>query len=269
MPDIVANGIRFHYIDCGSGMAMFWLHGLCGSSEAWRDTMSHFRDRFHVIAYDARGHGLSENPENPEAYSQDSMLDDLRAIMDRLDITQAIIGGHSMGAGVALNFALQYPERCLGLVLVGIGSGGSNPRWWQQWWDKLADLAENKGMSAALEEMNSLPAWQSAFRNPQIGNQVSEEILHNCAKSIAYTIRGVQRKRPSIFGLEPRLKECRTGTLVVMSEHDTPVKGSSRFIAECMPNAVLKVLPARSHWTYREAPEKFLNAVDDFLTHPL
>jgi pimeloyl-ACP methyl ester carboxylesterase len=194
------------------------------------------------------------------------MLQDLRAI-EELGVTQAIIGGHSMGAGVALNFALQYPERCLGLILVGIGSGGSNPQWWQEWWDKLADLVENKGMTAALEEMNKLPAWHSALESSQIGNQVSEEIMHNSTKAIAYTIRGVQRKRPSIFQLESRLKECRTSTLVVMSECDTPVIESSRFIAKCMPNSVLKVLPAQSHWTYLEAPEKFLQAVDEFIAH--
>ena len=267
MSDIVANGIRLHYLDYGSGTAMFWLHGLCGSSGEWGDTMSHFRDRFHVIAYDARGHGLSEKPEIPDAYSQELMVDDLSAVMDGLDINQAIMGGHSMGAGVALNFALRYPERCLGLVLVGIGSGSSNPRWWQQWWDKLADLAGSGGMSAVLAEMNSLPAWQSALQNPQIGKQISEGIMRNCAQSIAYTMRGVQRKRPSIFESGDALKECETNTLVVMSEHDTPVKSSSQFIAECMPNAALKVLPAQSHWTHREVPDEFLRAVDDFLAH--
>lgn len=264
MSDIVANGIRFHYIDCGSGTAMFWLHGLFGSSEGWRDTMYHFGDRFHVVAYDARGHGLSEKPDNPDAYSQDLMLDDLKSIMDGLDINQAIIGGHSMGAGVALNFALNHPERCLGLVLVGIGSGDSNPRWWQQWWAKIADIAESKGMSAVLEEINSLPDRQSISRNSQNDKQASEDIMRNCAKSIAYTIRGIQRKRSSVFELEPALKACETNTLVVMGEYDTPVKSSSKFIVKCMPNAVLKVLPDRGHSPHRETPEEFIRTVDAF-----
>jgi len=265
MTDVIANGIRFHYVECGSGTAMLWLHGLCASSDGWRDTMAHFEDRFRVIAYDARGHGSSEIPDDPGAYSQDVMIDDLGAVMDALGVTQAILGGHSMGAGVALNFALRYPERCRGLILVGIGSGGSSPQWWEKWWGKLADAVEKKGMAAAIEEMKELPAWRNVFTSPQVGKQVTESILRNSRKGIASTIRGVQQKRSSVLQLEADLKANPTNTLVVMSESDTPVMESSRFIAQCMPKAELKILPAKSHWTHLEAAGPFLHAVDEFV----
>jgi len=266
MPDVLANGIRIYYEERGAGPAMVWAHGLGQTWHGWDGVMTFFQDRYRVIAYDARGHGCSEIPDRPEAYSQDIMLQDMRGLMDALGITQAIVGGHSMGANVALNFALQYPERCLGLIPVGIGSGSSDPEWWQEFWGKLADLAEQQGTAAYLEEMKKIPAWGSAFTHPQIGKQITQTELDNSPKAIACTIRGVQKGRPSIFQLQPRLEKLPVETLVVRSEGDTPVVECSRFMAEHIPKATLEIIPAKSHWTFTEAPERFLQVVDQFVT---
>ena len=266
MPNILANGIRIYYEERGAGPAMVWAHGLAGTWQAWEKVIDFFKDRFRVIAYDARGHGRSEIPDQPEAYSQDIMVEDMRGLLDALGITKAIVGGHSMGANVALNFALNYPKRCLGVIPVGIGSGSSNAEWWREWWDKLADLAEKKGMAAFLEEMKELPAWGSALSDPKMGKDISQTVLANSRKGIACTVRGVQVKRPSIFGLQPKLGKLTVPTLVVLSEGDTPVVESSRFMAEHIPGATLAVIPAKSHWTFTEAPEKFCQVVDRFVT---
>lgn len=264
MPDILANGIRIHYEERGTGPAMVWAHGLGQTWQGWDGVMSFFKDRYRVIAYDARGHGHSEIPDRPEVYSQDIMVQDMRGLMDALGITQAIVGGHSMGANVALNFAFQYPERCLGLIPVGIGSGSSDPEWWQEFWGKLADLAEQQGTAAYLEESRKIPAWDSAFTHPQIGKQITQTELDNSPKAIAYTIRGIQKKRPSIFQLQPKLEKLPVATLVVLSAGDTPVVECSRFLAQHIPEATLEVIPAKSHWTHLEMPERFWQAVDRF-----
>lgn len=265
MPDIKANSVRIHYEERGSGTAMVWAHGLGGTLQAWKVVMDFFQDRYRVLAYDARGHGSSEKPDRPEAYSQDIMVEDMRGIMDVLDINRAIVGGHSMGANVALNFAIRYPERCIGLIPIGIGSGSSDREWWREWWGKLADIAEQEGMEAFLEEMKKLPAWGTAFSVPEMAKQITETVLSNSPKAMANTIRGVQRERSSIFELVPRLEKLSVETLVVMSEGDTPVAECSRFLAEHIPQATLAVIPAKSHWTFDEAPEQFMQAVDQFV----
>jgi pimeloyl-ACP methyl ester carboxylesterase len=244
---------------------MVWAHGLGQTWHGWDGVMTFFQDRYRVIAYDARGHGQSEIPDRPEAYSQDIMVQDMRGVMDALGITQAIVGGHSMGANVALNFAFQYPERCLGLIPVGIGSGSSDAQWWQEYFGKLADVAERQGTAAYLEEARKVPAWQSAFTHPQIGKQIIQAELDNSLKGIAYTIRGIQRKRPGIFQLEPKLEKLQVKTLVVASELDTPVIECSRFMVQHMPQATLEIIPAKSHWTHLEEPEEFLRVVDGFV----
>ena len=266
MPDITVNGVKIHYQERGSGTSMVWAHGLGGTWQGWERVMEFFKDRYRVIAYDARGHGQSQIPDNPEAYSQDIMVEDMRGLLDALDIKQAIVGGHSMGANVALNFAMKYPKRCLGVIPVGIGSGSCDAEWWREYWNTLADTAERKGMAAFMEEMKKLPAWGSAFAIPEIRDGIVKTVLGNSPKGIACTIRGVQRERPSIFQLEPALKKLPVKTLVVMSEGDAPVVECSRFMVDRIPNATMAVIKAKSHWTHLEAPDDFLRAVDDFVS---
>lgn len=267
MPDIKVNGVRIHYEERGSGTAMVWAHGLGGIWQEWEGVMKFFQDRYRVVAYDARGHGSSEKPDRPEAYSQDVMVEDMRSLMDALDINKAIVGGHSMGANVALNFAFRHPERCVGLIPIGIGSGSSDREWWQRWWEYLADTAGKEGIEAYVEEMQKLPAWGSAFADHQMGKPLIQAELGNSPKAIANIIRGVQRERPSIFELGPKLEKLPMETLVVMSDGDTPVVECSRFIGEHIPRAELTVIPAKSHWTHLEAPEQFMQAVDQFVRH--
>ncbi|HEY50512.1 MAG TPA: alpha/beta hydrolase [Dehalococcoidia bacterium] len=265
MPDITVNGVRLHYEERGSGMSMVWAHGLGGTWKEWEGAMEFFQDRYRVIAYDARGHGCSEKPDKPEVYSQDIMVEDMRGLMDTLDINRAIVGGHSMGANVALNFALRYPGRCIGLITVGIGSGSSDREWWGEWWEHLADTAEKEGIGAYVEEMQKLPAWGPAFADPQMGKSLTHAELANSPIAIANIIRGIQRKRPSIFELAPKLGQLPVEALVVISDGDTPVVECSRFMAEHIPQAMLEVIPARSHWTHLEAPERFLKSVEQYL----
>ncbi|MBA7597603.1 3-oxoadipate enol-lactonase 2 [subsurface metagenome] len=265
MPDIMVNGVRLFYGERGSGTAMVWAHGLGGTWQEWEGLIEFFRDRYRVIAYDARGHGDSEKPDRPEAYSQDIMVEDMRGVMDALDINKVIVGGHSMGANVALNFALRYPERCIGLIPVGIGSGSSGREWWKEWWGHMADTAEKEGIGAYVEEMKKLPAWGVAFADPKLGKPLIQAELANSPEAIAAVIRGVQKERPNIFELAPKLEKLPVKTLVMMSEGDAPVVECSRFMIEHIPQGTLGVIPAKSHWTHLEAPERFLEAVNQFV----
>jgi pimeloyl-ACP methyl ester carboxylesterase len=114
--------------------------------------------------------------------------------------------------------------------------------------------------------MKKLPAWGSALSDPKMGKQLSQTVLANSRKGIAYTVRGVQVRRPGIFSLQSKLEKLMVPTLIVLSEGDTPVVESSRFMAEHIPKVVLEIIPARSHWTFTEAPEKFCQVVDRFVT---
>jgi pimeloyl-ACP methyl ester carboxylesterase len=115
------DGIAFHYLDIGQGVPFVFQHGIGGDS---RQPASLFRPPpgIGLLCLDARAHGQTQPLGDPSGLSFDVFGDDLVAWLDYLGVEQAVLGGISLGAGVALNVAVRYPERVAGLVL-------SRPAW--------------------------------------------------------------------------------------------------------------------------------------------
>jgi pimeloyl-ACP methyl ester carboxylesterase len=266
MPDLSINNIKIYYEEHGNGPAMLWAHGLGQNLSDWNELVPFFEDRYRVITYDARGHGRSQILEHEDDYSQDLMIADMLALLDELSIYRVIVAGHSMGANVALNFALRHSQRCDAVIPVAIGTGSTDPALWKKYWGKLADLAENNGIEAYVEGLRETPAWERALSHPLIGERVTQSESANKPDAIANIIRGIQRKRPSVYELEPELKVLKVPALVIFSEGDTPVLECSKFLAGCIPGATLAEISASSHWTQLESPHEFHRAVDDFVT---
>src|SRR4051812_19768195 len=116
MPSFTRDNISFHYLERGNGLPFFFQHGLGGDAEAVCALVEP-PPGFCLLAMDFRGHGKTTPLGDIEKIGFNAFADDLLALMDHLSIAKAIIGGTSMGAGVALNFALRCPNRVLGLVL--------------------------------------------------------------------------------------------------------------------------------------------------------
>jgi pimeloyl-ACP methyl ester carboxylesterase len=93
---------------------MVLLHGVTGNGGTWREFAARFSDHWHVIAPDQRGHGRSPHAD---AYSFDLFVDDLHGLLDRHDVEQAVLVGHSMGGVVAYRYAERHPERVAAMVL--------------------------------------------------------------------------------------------------------------------------------------------------------
>jgi pimeloyl-ACP methyl ester carboxylesterase len=115
------DGIDFHYLDVGRGTPFVFQHGIGGDvrqpAGLYRPTSG-----IRLLCLDARAHGKTQPLGDPDALTFDVLGDDLVALLDHLDLDRAVVGGISMGAGVALNVAVRYPERVAGLVL-------SRPAW--------------------------------------------------------------------------------------------------------------------------------------------
>jgi pimeloyl-ACP methyl ester carboxylesterase len=115
------NGIVFHYRDVGQGIPFVFQHGIGGDV---RQPAGLFvpPQGIRLLCFDARAHGRTEPLGDPAALTFDAIGDDLVALLDYLGLRQAVVGGISLGAGVALNVAVRYPGRIAGLVL-------SRPAW--------------------------------------------------------------------------------------------------------------------------------------------
>ena len=127
MPFFRRDELTFHYVDTTAGEGVegttpfVFQHGLGGDVEQPSGVLRP-PPGVRLLSFDCRGHGKTRPVGAPERFTITAFADDLAAFLDEVEIEDAIVGGISMGAAVALNFALRYPDRLRGLVL-------SRPAW--------------------------------------------------------------------------------------------------------------------------------------------
>ena len=119
---VVLHGHTVAYRTAGEGPVVLLVHGMAGSSETWRLVLPALAERFTVIAPDLLGHGATAKPRGE--YSVGAHANVLRDLLAALGHEHATLVGHSLGGGVVMQLAYQFPERCERLVLVSSGGLG-------------------------------------------------------------------------------------------------------------------------------------------------
>src|SRR5829696_10500202 len=121
--ELTLHGHRVSYGKAGRGPVLLLLHGITNSSETWERVASRLSERFTLIAPDLLGHGKSATPRGD--YSLGAHASAVRDVLTSLGHERVTVIGHSLGGGIAMQFAYQFPERCERLALVS--SGGLGP----------------------------------------------------------------------------------------------------------------------------------------------
>lgn len=103
------DGVRLYVEQSGEGTPIIFVHEFAGDHRSWEPQVRYFSRRYRCVTYSARGYDPSDVPSDVEAYSQDRARDDIRAVMDALDIETAHVVGLSMGGFATLHFGLHYP----------------------------------------------------------------------------------------------------------------------------------------------------------------
>ena len=270
---IEVNGIDIHYKESGEGEPVFiLLHGFGASTFSWREVMQPLSDYGRVIAYDRVGFGLTERPlagswdgENP--YSPQAAVSLLIGLMDELDIERAILVGNSAGGSVALDAALQFPERVQALVLVdaAVTSGGAS-----QWLRPLLRTPQMRHLGPLIARRimsDGDNLIEMAWHDP---SQVTTDIIDGYRKPTR--IRNWDRAlweltiaSQSLY-LVDRLGEISVPSLVITGDDDRiiPAHESVR-LAEDLPQAELVIIPECGHVPQEECPESFLHALVNFI----
>jgi pimeloyl-ACP methyl ester carboxylesterase len=266
MPLAPLENVRLYYEVHGHGPPLILAHGHACGVRSWDPQLRGLADRYRVVVYDARGHGLSEAPEEASAYSQQHMVDDVCELMDHLGLDKAAVGGLSMGGNVVLHFAFAHPERVSALILADTGAGS----------DDTARMLARSLQGGDVLDRGGLEAYADwALVHPAFARFVSrgaeeERFIHSClmtnrAHGIALSTRGVQAKRASIYSLEPQLRRLDIPVLLIVGEYDEACVPVHAFMGRSLPNAAHHVLPGAGHLTNLEVPEAFNRLACEFL----
>ena len=116
MPHLKHGDAKLYYEDDGKGPAILMTHGFVASTGMWDGQVEAFKGHYRLIRWDMRGHGRTECPDDQAAYGQDITVADMVAILDHLEINNAIIVGHSLGGFMSLRLNVIHPERVSALV---------------------------------------------------------------------------------------------------------------------------------------------------------
>jgi 2-succinyl-6-hydroxy-2,4-cyclohexadiene-1-carboxylate synthase len=260
------NGIHLNVEDQGLGPALVLLHGFTGSSQTWAQFDKSWPD-LRLIAVDLPGHGESDSPRDMIHYSLHSTLAELREILDKLQLERVTLLGYSLGARIALHFALKYPERVSRLVLESASPGIKNPAEGTQRRrddEALAGKLERDGIEAFVDYWQALPLWKSQAALPTARREALRcQRLQNSTTGLANSLRGVGAGScPPVYD---RLGELTMPLLVIAGELDRRYSELALLIAAGAPAATLQIIGNAGHAVHLERPEEFAAAVGEFL----
>ncbi|MEO6063615.1 MAG: alpha/beta fold hydrolase [Thermoflexales bacterium] len=245
------DGARLAYERSGRGPAMLLVHGFSLDLDMWRAVAPLLAARRSVVAVDLRGFGRSDLPNGPYTH-----MADLAGLMDGLAIDRAAVVGLSMGGGIALDFALAYPERASALVAVDATLDGF--RWTIDWDLRVRERTLDEIRRAWLA--SDLLAWPQ--RDPVVMAWMAQQVS-------AYSGWHWRNRNPHLRSAAPglgRLGEIQAPTLALVGEHDhADFRAIAEILARDIPRARLEVLPGVGHLPPMEAPAAVGQAIIRFL----
>jgi len=274
VPHTYTNGIVTFYEDTGDGPVVVLVHGYAGDHTMWDGQAPRLvRAGFRVVRHDVRGHGRSMIA--PDGYTWENYSKDLANLLDRLNVERPVaeglevgaahIVGLSMGGGIALQFALDFPQRVLSLTLVdstlpGFTYSGETSRGTVE----LREAVAREGPRSAFERVwLAHPFFDGIRRHPDRFAELAETILRFQAPDMR------EGARPPDYApdLTTRLGEIRAPALVVVGENDDP---DFRIIADLfarnLPNTRQEVMPDCWHLPPLEHPELFNEMLVGFIS---
>jgi len=202
------------------------------------------KDTHRVIAYDARGHARSPAPEDPSSYTPEALMGDLAGVLEAYAGGEpAVVVGLSLGAGIALRFALQAPGRLRGLVLMA-PPPGRDPTVRGGWAREFADAIERDGLDAAGE----CYAWGGrSGLDPAAGRLVRQGFLEHPPHALVHILRQVLDRWPCVEQQQPALRTLRVPTLLLVGERDGLSLEMAKRLAREIPAARLEIAPGAGH----------------------
>ena len=272
----VVHGYRRVFRIAGSGPPLLLIHGIGDSSATWRQVLPMLARKHLVIAPDLLGHGRSAKPRAD--YSVAAYANGIRDLLGVLDVERVTLVGHSLGGGVAMQFAYQFPERTERLVLVSSGGAGRGV-------SPLLRAATLPGAFAGLGALQLPGAHLAASVAIRLLAKVDRglaldavdlrrvvEALPDARSRAAFirTLRAVVDWRGQVVTMLDRCYLARgMPTLLVWGERDSVLPVGHGYQAHAaMPGSRLEVFADAGHVPFRTEPRRFVDLLEDFCATP-
>ena len=241
----------------GAGPDVVLVHGFSLDRRMWDDQLDAFSERFRVLRYDVRGFGESTDPDPAT-----SPASDLAAVLRHCGIERTAVVGLSMGGGIAIDFALDFPATATALVAANTALSGydwphdGRPSAWH------AALAASDGLDAAKRAWLASALFAPARERPDVARRLADAV----ADYGGWHWLNAHRLAPPATTAIDRLGDIACPTLVLTGERDLPdFHAIARLIETRAPGAISRTIPGAGHMSNLEAPAAFNDEVLSFL----
>lgn len=258
------GAVRLYYEVAGEGRPFVMIHAGVADSRQWNNEFAHFSKSYRVLRYDLRGYGRSEPVEGEFRH-----MDDLVTLLDHVGMYEPLVlMGCSMGGGLAMDFALEFPQRVKALILTGSAPSGLKldvpppPKYDEA---VKADEAADWDLLCELE----VQIWfDGSGRTPDQVDPAARRLAYDMNRiALSHEARGLGKRLPdaSIPAAE-RLEKLATPLLVIVGEHDTPyILAAADWMLARLPSARKVVIDDAAHLANLDHPELFRETVRSFL----
>src|SRR5271170_6289017 len=269
------HGYRRAFRIAGSGPVILLIHGIGDNSTTWTTVQSKLAQRFTVIAVDLLGHGQSDKPRAD--YSIAAYANGMRDLLSILDIERATVVGHSLGGGVAMQFAYQFPQLVERLVLVGAGGVTKDVNIVL----RLASLPMGSEALALLRLPLVLPALQFFGRAagmvlgstgvghdlPDVLRVLAELPEPTASAAFSRTLRAVVDWRGQVVTMLDRCYLTQSVPVqLIWGEDDSVIPVShARLAHSAMPGSRLEIFPKSGHFPFHDDPDRFVEVLERFI----
>jgi epoxide hydrolase 4 len=274
------NGVRLHYVEEGKGPLILFLHGFPEFWYAWKDLLPEFAKDHHAVAVDMRGYNFSSMPEAVDAYRVSILVEDVRALAEKLGAKKFVLVGHDWGGVVAWAFAAAHPEMLEKLVIINAPHPSvfarelaNNPD--QQKASAYFNLFTSPVAEATLSQ-NDFALVQQSVLGTWADDEDRKKYLEAWRRGLTGGLnyyRAANLKSPvggekaDASGVSiPKNPIIAVPTLVIWGLKDTALlQGNLDGLDQYVKVLKIERVPEASHWVVHEQPATVIHAMRLFL----
>ncbi|HVD01772.1 MAG TPA: alpha/beta hydrolase [Candidatus Dormibacteraeota bacterium] len=261
MPEITANGLRFHVRDSGSGPVAILLHGFPDTGEVWRHQVPALMAAgLRVVVPDMRGRGRSERPLSVDDYRLTNVASDVTAILDALGVERAHVVGHDFGAAVAWLVASLFPQRVDRLAVLSVGfPGAAGPpdlEALQKGWYRI--LIQTEGVAEDLARQDDWYLFRTLFGGAADTDAYIAELSDPAALTAGFNWYRANLPLSRLLAPPPTLPLVRAPTLGMWSSGDLYLTERAMTASESRVTGGWRYerIEDATHWLQVDQPER-------------